>query len=68
MLANIYNIMVAYISDPGCWLECYEEKFMWVLGGEGKNHFLTPAQDWIHDWYSGLVSGIGPGSGIQPGI
>ena len=29
---------------------------MWVLGG--KNHFLTPAHDWIHDciqdWHPGM--------------
>ena len=34
---------------------------MWALGG--KNHFLTPAHDWIHncirDWHPGLDPDLG---------
>ena len=53
--------MIAYLTDPGCWLHCYKDKSMQVLGD--KNHFLTPAHDWIHyciwDWHPGLDPKVG---------
>ena len=55
---NNNDLMVAYLTDPGCWLHCYE-----YASVEGKNLFLTPSQDWIQDciwdWHPGLDPEVG---------
>ena len=57
--------MVAYLTNPGCWLHYYEDKSMQVWGG--KNCFLTAAHDWIHDCIQDLHPRLDPevGSSLE---
>ena len=61
LLDWFYDLMFVYLTNTGFWLHWYEGKDMWVLGG--KNHFLTPVNNWIHDcirdWNPGLDPEVG---------
>ena len=46
------DLMVAYLTNTGCWLQLISKKGYMSL--QGKNILLTPVHDWIHnciwDW------------------